>query len=441
MKILIAYYSKSGNTEKLAKVIKQELENRGHSVDMEKIQPVQEHSFFSWWHIRTIKGECDIQSPIIKDVSEYDVVCVGSPNWTRLSLPVARYLQMVEGLKYKNIGFFATTAAPPPIEWYIFSAYLLDFTLARIIERKGGRIIGNILLSSIFKKWGVYSEYGKKNIKRFCSKIDTPIRSLKEYILDQEELKGIRLLILLFSTSFVFSLVLHIVLLALGKSFINWFEYAPFITVFLFTFIILLVLREREQGVHLAKYFAGAAGVIAWSLAVLLWRPLWGGPLISGYVLFFIIISFFRDLRAVLFTGFMGVLCYGYLFFNHPVRAIFVLRFDLILFFLCLGVVGFITQNLRQHFISLVETQEEMETARNVLEIKIESRTKELERLAESLDEQVKEKTKELQNKLEELERFNRLAIGRELRMIELKEEIKKLKEELKKVENENNVL
>ncbi len=195
----------------------------------------------------------------------------------------------------------------------------------------------------------------------------------------------------------------------------------------------LLVLREGERKVYLAKYFAGAAGVMVWSLAVLLWKPLWGGPLVSGYILFFIIISFFRDLRAVLFTGFVGFFCYVHLFFNHPVKNIFVPHFDLTLFFLCLGAVGFITQNLRQHFINLVETQEEMEMARNVLEIKIESRTRELERLTKSLDEQVKEKTKELQNKLEELERFNRLAIGRELRMIELKEEIKKIKEELEK--------
>lgn len=34
---------------------------------------------------------------------------------------------------------------------------------------------------------------------------------------------------------------------------------------------------------------------------------------------------------------------------------------------------------------------------------------------------------------MEELEKFQHFAVGRELKMIELKEEIKKLKEELKK--------
>lgn len=47
------------------------------------------------------------------------------------------------------------------------------------------------------------------------------------------------------------------------------------------------------------------------------------------------------------------------------------------------------------------------------------------------LQEQVDKKTKELQEKLEELETFHKIAVGRELKMIELKEKIEKLEEEL----------
>jgi len=65
------------------------------------------------------------------------------------------------------------------------------------------------------------------------------------------------------------------------------------------------------------------------------------------------------------------------------------------------------------------------------LEIRIEARTRELQELAQKLEEQIKERTKELQEKLGELEKFNRLAVGREMKMIELKEEITKLKEQL----------
>ena len=55
MKILIAYYSRTSETEKLAEAIKKEFEERGHSIDIEKIKPVKEHSFWFWWHLRMVK--------------------------------------------------------------------------------------------------------------------------------------------------------------------------------------------------------------------------------------------------------------------------------------------------------------------------------------------------------------------------------------------------
>jgi len=57
----------------------------------------------------------------------------------------------------------------------------------------------------------------------------------------------------------------------------------------------------------------------------------------------------------------------------------------------------------------------------------------EFKKLQEGLEEKVEERTQELQEKIEELERFQRLAVGRELKMVVLKEEIQKLKEELEK--------
>ena len=54
-------------------------------------------------------------------------------------------------------------------------------------------------------------------------------------------------------------------------------------------------------------------------------------------------------------------------------------------------------------------------------------------KLQEELEGKVRERTRELQGKIEELERFNRLAVGRELKMVALKEKIEKLKEELEK--------
>ncbi|MFQ6049716.1 MAG: HAMP domain-containing protein [Candidatus Paceibacterales bacterium] len=74
-----------------------------------------------------------------------------------------------------------------------------------------------------------------------------------------------------------------------------------------------------------------------------------------------------------------------------------------------------------------------LEESKAVLEVRVEERTKELKELAQSLEEQVRQRTKELQEKIEELERFQKFAVGRELKMVELKQEIEKLKKELEK--------
>jgi len=75
-----------------------------------------------------------------------------------------------------------------------------------------------------------------------------------------------------------------------------------------------------------------------------------------------------------------------------------------------------------------------LEESETVLKIKVKARTRELEELAQSLEERVKERTKELQERVNELERFHRLTVGRELKMIELKEEIKRLKAQIREL-------
>jgi len=79
------------------------------------------------------------------------------------------------------------------------------------------------------------------------------------------------------------------------------------------------------------------------------------------------------------------------------------------------------------------ERTKELEEARSVLEIKVQARTKELKTLTESLEVQVTKRTKELQGRIDELERFHKLTVGRELQMVEMKKEIQNLKKELNK--------
>jgi len=345
---------------------------------------------------------------------------------------MARYLREVKGLKYKNIGFFATTVLPPIFEWFIISAYLLNLTLSRVIDRKNGRIIESILLSSVFKRWNFASEYGGKAIKKLCDKITTPIPSLKDYFLKQKEISDTRLLVILFSVLLFPSLILQIISSTIGPQVFTWNEYFSLFAIGFFTYFAILTMLAGKIRIFLGKYLAGISLAYGWTLTVLFLTPVLGRPIILGYILIFIFISFFRDLKAVLFTGLITLLGYSYLFFYSPQKEIFQLSLDLPLLFLSIGLIGFITQNLQKHFINVLQAQDEIEIARVTLEIKVEARTKELKELAEGLEEEVKRRTKEVYERMEQLEKFQKMTIGRELKMIELKREIKKLEEELK---------
>ncbi len=60
----------------------------------------------------------------------------------------------------------------------------------------------------------------------------------------------------------------------------------------------------------------------------------------------------------------------------------------------------------------------------------VSDRNDEIDALAAGINmmiEEVKERTRELENRNEELKQFNKMAIGRELKMIELKKRIKEL--------------
>ena len=98
---------------------------------------------------------------------------------------------------------------------------------------------------------------------------------------------------------------------------------------------------------------------------------------------------------------------------------------------------SFLTGSLDKEIIDLSKSLDaasnEIYNIKNTLEIQVKARTKALEEEKRSLEEKVKLRTKELQEQIEDLEKFHKITIGRELKMIKLKEEVERLKKQLGK--------
>ncbi len=96
--------------------------------------------------------------------------------------------------------------------------------------------------------------------------------------------------------------------------------------------------------------------------------------------------------------------------------------------------IGKVAKGFNQMSHSLEKRYEQLEN----LNQQLKERTTELEQLRDNLEEKVGSRTKELRGKVEELEAIQRVTTGRELKMMELKEEIQRLKGQIEKKGKKN---
>jgi PAS domain S-box-containing protein len=378
MKILIAYYSRTKSTKDVALTIKKRLEERGHTIDTEEVHAATERSFWNWFFLRIFRGECDIEEPKIKNASEYDAICIGSPNWTRLSLPMARYLSQLDGLKYKKLGLFSTTALWPFFEWYILSAYFLEMTFTRIAEKKMARVMSYIMVSSIFKNWNFSSSYGKKKIEDFCNEISVSGCPLKEYDIKQKDISDSRLLAALFPPFLLLPLAV------LFFVFHNNIFIALFVIGFLIYTIILLSLWMKIK-LFFGKYLFAVYMSFFWTLVVISFHSRFGGVMVVGYVILLLGLIFFRSPWLILSAGAASFLGYSILYSISHFNEFFLIEFDLGM--LLAGILGafFIASRAQKNLLYILESRDDLEIERCSLESRVIERTKVLNDITDTL--------------------------------------------------------
>ena len=136
MKALIAFYSKTGNTETVSNAIKKALESN-YEVDVLKIEMVKEYSS-SLLHInpRVLLDVALSRRPGIRplgNLGSYDLICVGTPNWYgRTAPPVRTFLEKLTNVNGKRAIGFVTSGLRK--ESY-------SDELRTRLERKGLRVV------------------------------------------------------------------------------------------------------------------------------------------------------------------------------------------------------------------------------------------------------------------------------------------------------------
>lgn len=149
-------------------------------------------------------------------------------------------------------------------------------------------------------------------------------------------------------------------------------------------------------------------------LAVLLGTGILGAAIVIGLILYFL-------LRRILLNPIMAL--------YHGMQKVKKGNLEIQIETKSKTEIGELATTFNEMINDLRRSHTALEEAKAVLEVKVQARTKELRELAEGLEEEVKRRTKEVYEKMEELERFQRLAVGRELKMVELKKEVERLKE------------
>ena len=103
---LVAYYSWTGNTAKIANLIAETL-----SADIERIRDREPRTgpfAFAGAAVSSVFQESTPIAALTKDPADYDLVILGSPVWGRnMATPVRTYIHQAR-TKIKKLGLFCT---------------------------------------------------------------------------------------------------------------------------------------------------------------------------------------------------------------------------------------------------------------------------------------------------------------------------------------------
>ncbi len=107
MRILVSYFSWTGNTQVVANQLVKQLSPH-HEVEVCRIEPQKQRGYIRWLLLSFFpSSKVKIQSAV-EDASRYDLVVLGGPKWTVSCPPVNSYLSQLWGCEGKIGAIFIT---------------------------------------------------------------------------------------------------------------------------------------------------------------------------------------------------------------------------------------------------------------------------------------------------------------------------------------------
>ena len=117
MKIGIIYYSRTGNTKKIAKILEGKIKEKKAEVDLIEIEHVNRPGFFKAGRASMKQQELPIKNTDF-DMRKYDVIHVGSPTWNKRPSPfIITFINKAGKMKGKKIAIFGTGMSPISIRY------------------------------------------------------------------------------------------------------------------------------------------------------------------------------------------------------------------------------------------------------------------------------------------------------------------------------------
>lgn len=108
MRSSIIFYSFSGNTRKVAKILRDELAKKG-VVDLVDIQAIDESRFFFAQALRALLKKKAMIKGESFNLAGVDLICIGTPVWAFGPAPAIRtYIERSFGFEAKTVVLFTT---------------------------------------------------------------------------------------------------------------------------------------------------------------------------------------------------------------------------------------------------------------------------------------------------------------------------------------------